>query len=202
MKKIGILADTHGMLDERIFNHFENVDEIWHAGDIGSREVLDAMQADLLTKGRAMAYELTDVASVGPVLLNRLREQAGVHTLQLLTGSGHLVANSSGDLQGLLPALPDSARLRQARLGSGTARVEGDAAGHLYLVALHRYLRFRLKDAYSYDTHVGGAFYLFVRGMQGADDGRGVYFHRPEAAIIEGISDALDPRPWRSGRLS
>ena len=45
MKKIGILADTHGMLDERIFNHFENVDEIWHAGDWGSMDVVNKLQA-------------------------------------------------------------------------------------------------------------------------------------------------------------
>jgi len=77
---------------------------------------------------------------------------------------------------------------------------------HLYLVALHRYLRFRLKDSYSYDRHVGGAFYLFVRGMEGPEmasgGARGVFFHRPEASIIEGISNALDPKPRVSGRLA
>ena len=95
--------------------------------DLG-RGVFDAMQADLLAKGRSMAYDLADNPSPGAVLLNRLREQAGVHSATLMTSSGHLVANSSGDLQGLLPALPEGSRLRQARLGTGTARVEGDAA--------------------------------------------------------------------------
>jgi uncharacterized protein len=36
VKSIGILADTHGWLDERIFFHFKDCDEIWHAGDFGS----------------------------------------------------------------------------------------------------------------------------------------------------------------------
>lgn len=36
MKLIGIMADTHGWLDERIFFHFKDCDEIWHAGDFGS----------------------------------------------------------------------------------------------------------------------------------------------------------------------
>jgi nitrogen fixation/metabolism regulation signal transduction histidine kinase len=93
--------------------------------DLG-RGVLDAMQADLLAKGRSMAYELADAPAPGAVLLNRLREQAGVHGAILLTGSGHLVANSSGNLKGLLPALPEAALLRQARLGTGMARVDGD----------------------------------------------------------------------------
>ena len=40
MTHIGVLSDTHGLLDKRIFEHFKDVDEIWHAGDIGSEEVL------------------------------------------------------------------------------------------------------------------------------------------------------------------
>ncbi|MBP8726549.1 MAG: metallophosphoesterase family protein [Saprospiraceae bacterium] len=40
---VGILSDTHGFLDKRVFSHFEKCDEIWHAGDIGSPEVLTAL---------------------------------------------------------------------------------------------------------------------------------------------------------------
>jgi len=40
MTRIGILSDTHGLLDKRVFEHFKEVDEIWHAGDIGSEDVL------------------------------------------------------------------------------------------------------------------------------------------------------------------
>ena len=36
MTRIGLIADTHGWLDETIFEHFKNCDEIWHAGDFGS----------------------------------------------------------------------------------------------------------------------------------------------------------------------
>lgn len=42
--KIGLLSDTHSFLDPTIFNHFKNVDEIWHAGDIGDAAVTDALQ--------------------------------------------------------------------------------------------------------------------------------------------------------------
>ncbi len=35
MKKIGLLSDTHGFLDEAVFKHFADCDEIWHAGDFG-----------------------------------------------------------------------------------------------------------------------------------------------------------------------
>lgn len=43
MKRIGLLSDTHGFLNERLFSFFENVDEIWHAGDFGSLEIADRL---------------------------------------------------------------------------------------------------------------------------------------------------------------
>jgi len=45
MKKIGLISDTHGWLDDAIFKHFQDCDEIWHAGDIGTMEVLDSLEA-------------------------------------------------------------------------------------------------------------------------------------------------------------
>lgn len=41
--RIGLLSDTHGHLDERIFEHFKECDEIWHAGDIGTLELADQL---------------------------------------------------------------------------------------------------------------------------------------------------------------
>lgn len=45
MTKIGLLSDSHACLDERLFEHFKNCDEIWHAGDIGSVELADRLAA-------------------------------------------------------------------------------------------------------------------------------------------------------------
>ena len=41
MKKIGLLSDTHGNVDEKILKFFKDCDEIWHAGDIGNIETAD-----------------------------------------------------------------------------------------------------------------------------------------------------------------
>jgi exodeoxyribonuclease V beta subunit len=49
----------------------------------------------------------------------------------------------------------------------------------LYLVALHRYLRWRLPD-YDPDRNLGGAAYLFLRGMAG------------EATLVAGVSEGSD----------
>jgi len=43
--KIGLLSDTHGWIHPRLFDHFSQCDEIWHAGDIGSIEIADALAA-------------------------------------------------------------------------------------------------------------------------------------------------------------
>lgn len=45
MKRIGILSDTHGIWDDRYEKYLSTVDEIWHAGDIGTMEVADRLRA-------------------------------------------------------------------------------------------------------------------------------------------------------------
>lgn len=44
MTRIGILSDTHSYLEEQIFEYFKDVDMVWHAGDIGSSTVTNALQ--------------------------------------------------------------------------------------------------------------------------------------------------------------
>ena len=57
----------------------------------------------------------------------------------------------------------------------------------LYTLGLHRYLRERIRD-YAYDRHFGGAFYLFLRGMDPTGrPGAGIYRDRPAAALIEAL---------------
>jgi len=54
----------------------------------------------------------------------------------------------------------------------------------LYLLALHRLLRGRIPN-YSYDQHIGGAAYFFLRGLHGPC--KGVHFERPPRASIESL---------------
>mgnify|MGYP006280799743 CR=1 FL=1 len=57
----------------------------------------------------------------------------------------------------------------------------------LYTVALHRLLQVRL-PGYDYDQHMGGAVYVFLRGIDQLN--AGVHLHRPARALIEAL-DAL-----------
>jgi len=60
----------------------------------------------------------------------------------------------------------------------------------IYTLALHRFLGQRLQD-YDYDNHIGGAYYLFLRGMtvQNNETSSGVFFHKPGRQVIEQLDD-------------
>jgi putative phosphoesterase len=44
MRKILLLSDTHGYMGQEILKYVRQADEVWHAGDIGSIDVTDAIQ--------------------------------------------------------------------------------------------------------------------------------------------------------------
>ncbi|MFN3918495.1 MAG: metallophosphoesterase family protein [Flavobacteriales bacterium] len=44
MKRIGLISDTHSYYEPKVEKYFSVCDEIWHAGDIGSLEVTDALK--------------------------------------------------------------------------------------------------------------------------------------------------------------
>ena len=64
----------------------------------------------------------------------------------------------------------------------------------LYTLALHRWLKHKLPN-YDYHTHIGGAYYLFIRGMSQTAPGNGVYFVLPEKSMIEALDDLFSGKP-------
>lgn len=64
-----------------------------------------------------------------------------------------------------------------------------DLQYQLYTLALHRFLRHRIAD-YDYQRHFGGVIYLFLRGVDPASVGQGVYTARPSLALVNAL-DAL-----------
>ena len=55
MTRIGLLSDTHGYWDERYLKYFEPCDQIWHAGDIGSMEIVERLRLRQLRRRRPAA---------------------------------------------------------------------------------------------------------------------------------------------------
>ena len=66
MTRIGILSDTHGMLDDRILEHFANCDEIWHAGDWGSMTVVNRLRAFKPVRGVWGNIDGYDIRAIFP----------------------------------------------------------------------------------------------------------------------------------------
>jgi putative phosphoesterase len=58
---IGLISDTHGFLDEAVFKHFENCDEIWHAGDFGE-DVARRLNAECGRTVRGVFGNIDDAA--------------------------------------------------------------------------------------------------------------------------------------------
>jgi hypothetical protein len=48
MTRIGLISDTHGFLDTAVFEHFNNCDEVWHAGDFGEEVILPLQDKKIL----------------------------------------------------------------------------------------------------------------------------------------------------------
>lgn len=70
MTRIGIISDTHSFLDETIFEHFKNCDEIWHAGDFGSIEIPYKLEAFRPLKGVYGNIDGQEIRSKYPEQLN------------------------------------------------------------------------------------------------------------------------------------
>lgn len=49
--RIGLISDTHGFLDPKVFEYFKEVDQIWHAGDVGNLALIKELGAFKPTLG-------------------------------------------------------------------------------------------------------------------------------------------------------
>ena len=148
-------------------------------------------------------------AAISAAYLDGLRELRLGELVGFLTGAIDLVfrASPAGHPQWFV-ADYKSNRLR-GRDGSVTTAAYGPAAlgaamaehhyfvqYHLYVLAVHRYLRERIGPSWDYERDFGGVYYLFFRGMVGPDTPTqgglpaGVFFDRPPLAVIDAL-DAL-----------
>ncbi|WP_153913686.1 exodeoxyribonuclease V subunit beta [Shewanella sp. TC10] len=135
--------------------------------------------------------------------INQLKAQ---QLNQLLTQYGYDAGLDFDELQGMLKGFIDLtfeyngrfyiADYKSNHLGNNlsqyTVTAMGDAiSSHrynlqyiLYTLALHRYLSLRM-PSYHYQTHIGGCFYLFLRGMSPSEPQSGVFYDKPPQALIE-----------------
>lgn len=86
----------------------------------------------------------------------------------------------------------DAAYSREA-LQESMAEHRYDVQASLYLLALHRLLKARLGAAYDPASQLGGAVYLYLRGVRGPE--RGVCLVAPDVALLDALEQMLAPMP-------
>ncbi|HEX7635595.1 MAG TPA: ATP-binding protein [Noviherbaspirillum sp.] len=103
------------------------VESALESGVTLGRTALEASLADLLVKARSMALELSELSESAQVSqLSRLRDQGQMQEATIVGGNGQIIAAVGGRIGTLVPELPTTAMLRQARLTRGFSAIEGD----------------------------------------------------------------------------
>ncbi len=83
MKRIGLIADTHNFLDEAVFRHFEQCDEVWHAGDFGTIGIAERLSSFKPLKGVYGNIDGYDVRGVYPEQLRWKCEDVEVFMIHI-----------------------------------------------------------------------------------------------------------------------
>jgi putative phosphoesterase len=91
--KIGLISDTHGWIHPRLFEHFKDVDEIWHAGDIGGLETADTLSAFRPFKAVFGNIDDGNVRRVYPAHLKFIAEETTVWITHIGGTPGHYDRN-------------------------------------------------------------------------------------------------------------
>ncbi|MCL7752112.1 exodeoxyribonuclease V subunit beta [Guyparkeria hydrothermalis] len=149
--------------------------EFWLAVDDADLAPLDRLVCDHVAPGRPRP------PLSGPAINGMLK---GFIDLALERDGRYYVIDWKSNWLG-----PDAAAYTPEALEQAMLDSRYDLQFVLYLVALHRHLRDRLPD-YDYDRHVGGAAYVFLRGIEAATDApdnAGVYTCRPDRVLIESL---------------
>ncbi len=82
----------------------------------------------------------------------------------------------------------------KAAMAAAMAAHRYDIQGAIYMLALHRLLQSRLGAAYDPARQLGGALFLFLRGIANPAT-RGCYWLAPDLALLDGLDALLSATP-------
>jgi exodeoxyribonuclease V beta subunit len=85
---------------------------------------------------------------------------------------------------------PGDAAYTQAAMAAGMAEHRYDIQGAIYMLAVHRLLRARLGDNYRPERQLGGAVFLFLRGIANPAT-HGCYLLEPDLELLESLDELL-----------
>ncbi len=154
-------------------NHYQAEMEFWFATHQANTLQIDQLTREFILPGAERPY-------LQPERLNGMFK--GFIDLVLEHQSRYYVVDYKSNWLGDSAAAYSTAAMDECVL---TYRY--DLQYTLYILALHRLLKLRIRD-YDYDTHMGGAVYMFLRGAH--SDSQGLHHARPARELIERL-DAL-----------
>ncbi|MDR9410093.1 MAG: exodeoxyribonuclease V subunit beta [Balneolaceae bacterium] len=203
------LHDDHDLIIEKVLDQYQ-IDQKWkkvtqnmirnvvsaeipglNLGEVKEDEQLREMEFHFKAQQSSLENILKIIRSEGGV------QHASKNDLQsFLTGFIDLIVRQNGkyfivDYKSnyLGDTLEDYG---QERLKEEIYNASYDLQYHLYTVALVKYLKSRIRG-FNYEKDFGGVAYLFVRGMR-RGEGNGVWFHKPDAAVMERLMNELEVR--------
>jgi uncharacterized protein len=78
MTRIGLISDTHGYLDEIVFEHFKDCNEIWHGGDFGEEGLAKSIKEKKRLRGVYGNIDSADIRTEFPEQLVFMCEEVKV----------------------------------------------------------------------------------------------------------------------------
>ena len=153
--------------------HYQAEMEFWFATHKADTQLLDQYVREFILPGESRPYLV-------PERLNGMFK--GFIDLVLEHQGRYYVVDYKSNWLGEQDAAYSSEAMNECVLSH-----RYDLQYALYILALHRLLKLRITD-YDYDTHMGGAVYMFLRGAH--SDSQGLHQVRPDRALIERM-DAL-----------
>ncbi len=105
MKRIGLLSDTHGYLDDRIIAYLTECDEIWHAGDIGNLETAQKLSGLKTLRAVAGNVDGNNLRMDYPIRLRFFCEDVDVLMIHIGGYPGHYSSAIRKEINFLSPRL-------------------------------------------------------------------------------------------------
>ena len=99
MTKIGLISDTHSFLDNAVFEHFKDCDEVWHAGDFGNMEVIEKLRAFKPLRGVYGNIDANDIRAIYPEKLFFACEEVNVFMQHIGGYPGRYAPGVKKDIQ-------------------------------------------------------------------------------------------------------
>lgn len=105
MKKILLLSDSHSYIDERILDYAKQADEIWHCGDFGNMEVIEALEKIKPLRGVYGNIDGTEIRKIFPEILRFRCEEVEVLMIHIGGYPGKYTPLAKKEIGGQTPKL-------------------------------------------------------------------------------------------------